>query len=84
MYLDPTINFRQQDMIVILVCDGYENIKEDWKKFARQKKFFDEEILLKMGFMEKDRDDKNKMKTMSDLMKGVNEDDVPKNCLHLF
>ena len=37
-----------------------------------------------MGFMEKDRDDKNKMKTMSDLMKGVNEDDVPKNCLHLF
>ena len=71
-------------MIVVLVADGYDAITEVFKNFARQKKFFDEKILQKMGFMEKDRDDKWKMKTMGDLMKGVREEDVPKNCLHLF
>jgi hypothetical protein len=71
-------------MIVALVCDGYDAITEVFKKFAHQKKFFDEKILQKMGFMERTRDDDWKMKTMGDLMKGVRDENVPKNCLHLF
>ena len=34
MYMDSTIKMRQKDMIVFLVCDGFEKIPESFKKYA--------------------------------------------------
>jgi len=69
--------------VVVCVCDGFDKISDSFKKFATQNKFFDINILKKKGFMEKDRDNNWKMKTMEDIM-DKNVKDVPKNILHLF
>ena len=45
MYLDSDLKLRQQEMIVVLVCDGYDAIKKDFKEFAFKHKLFDEKIL---------------------------------------
>ena len=83
MYLDKRVKMRQQDLVVVCVCDGFDKIPDSFKKYATQNKFFDVSILKKKGFMYKDRDDTWKMKTMEELMdKNVKE--VPKNLLHLF
>ena len=34
MYMDDDIKMRQKDMVVVLVCDGYERIPESFKKYA--------------------------------------------------
>ena len=34
MYLDPDVKLRQDDMVVVCVCDGYEKITEKFKKYA--------------------------------------------------
>lgn len=83
MFLDPKVKMRQQDLVVVCVCDGFDKISDSFKKFATQNKFFDINILKKKGFMEKDRDNNWKMKTMEDIM-DKNVKDVPKNILHLF
>ena len=36
MYMDPNVNLRQQDFVVVLVCDGYERIPESFKKYATE------------------------------------------------
>lgn len=35
MYKDPEIKMRQQDFLVVLVCDGYERIPDSFKKYAK-------------------------------------------------
>ena len=83
MSMDPDIQMKQQDLIVVCVCDGYDNIPESFKQYATENQFLDIEMLKEKGYMYEDRDGKWKMKTMEDLMdKGVK--DVPKNILHLF
>jgi hypothetical protein len=83
MYLDPEIKMRQEDMVVVLICDGYDNIPESFKEYAREHHFLDEDILLEKGFMELDRDGKLKMKQMSEIVED-HVKDVPKNVLHMF
>jgi len=76
MYMDKNLKMRQQDLLVCLVCDGYDAIKEDFKQYATEKGFFDVEYLKKNGFMEKvDDTDKWRMKTMNELM----DETVPQN-----
>ena len=71
--------------MVVCVCDGFDKIPKSFKKYATDKGFFDEDLLKEKGFMKKDRDGKWSMKTMEELMDAkVKEEDVPKNCLHLF
>jgi hypothetical protein len=38
-------------LIVVCICDGFENIPESFKKFATANAFFDEELLKEKGFM---------------------------------
>jgi len=52
MNMDPSIKLRQQDLIVVLVCDGYDKIPESFKKYATENQFFDIEVLKQKGFME--------------------------------
>ena len=83
MAMDPEIKMRQEDMVVVLVCDGFDKIPESFKKYATENQFLDIEALKQKGFMEQDRDGVWKMKTMTDLMdKSVKK--IPKNILHLF
>jgi hypothetical protein len=32
--LDPTLDFKKEDLVVFLICDGYDRIPESFKKFA--------------------------------------------------
>jgi len=85
MYMDEKMEMRQQDLVVVCVCDGYDNIPASFKKFATEKGFYDEQVLIDGGFMVKNRDGKSTMKTMDELMdKSVPSDKIPKNILHLF
>jgi len=38
---DESLNFKKDDFIVFLICDGYDRIPESFKKFASEKNFFD-------------------------------------------
>ena len=83
MYMDPDIKMRQQDLVVVCVCDGFDKIPDSFKKFAKEHSFLDEDILKLKGFMKEERDGTWKMKSMNEIMdKSVEV--VPKNCLHLF
>ena len=76
---------KQRDLVVVLVCDGFEKIPESFRQYATDRKLFNIDTLIEKGFMEQDREGKWQMKTMSKLMdKKVKEKDVPKNCLHMF
>ena len=83
MYMDPDIKMKQRDLVVVLVCDGYEKIPDSFKKYATEHNLLDLNILKEKGFMEQNRDGKWQMKTMDDLVDNSVKD-VPKNCLHLF
>jgi hypothetical protein len=83
MHMDPDIKMRQEDLVVVLVADGYDKIPDSFKKYATENQFLDIDVLKEKGYMFKDRDDVWKMKTMDELMdKSVKK--VPKNILHLF
>jgi len=83
MAMDPDIKMKQEDLVVVLVADGYDKIPDSFKKYATENQFLDIDVLKEKGFMFKDRDDVWKMKTMDELMdKSVKK--VPKNILHLF
>ena len=43
--LDQSINFKKEDFVVFLICDGYNAIPESFKKYATEKQFFDLEVL---------------------------------------
>lgn len=83
--LDEKTKFTKDDMLVVVICDGYERIPESFKKLAREKKFLDENMLVQKGFMVKDKEGNLKMKNIRDLMdSSVADIDVPQNLLHLF
>ena len=83
--LDPTTAFTKDDFTIVLVCDGYDKITEDFKKFARERHFLDEQSLVDRGFMYKDRDGKFRMKPMRDLFDDdVADEDIPQNMCHVF
>jgi cellulose synthase/poly-beta-1,6-N-acetylglucosamine synthase-like glycosyltransferase len=84
--MDAAIKFKQQDLIVVLVCDGYDAVGQAFKDKATKFGFYDQEKLINRGFMKKDaRSGKWTMKTMPELMdKSVPEDQIPTNMLHCF
>lgn len=42
---DPKLDFKKEDFIVFLICDGYDKIPESFKKYATEKNFFDVSVL---------------------------------------
>jgi len=44
--LDERTKFTKDDMVVVVICDGYERIPESFKKLARDKLFLDENLLI--------------------------------------
>ena len=36
MYMDPDVKMRQKDMVVVLVCDGFDKVPESFKKYATE------------------------------------------------
>ena len=64
MYMDEDLNLRQQDMVVVCVCDGFDKIPQSFRKYATRLGFLDEELLKQKDFMKQDRDGKWTMKTM--------------------
>lgn len=83
MYMDQDIKMRQEDLVVVLVSDGYEKLTAEFKEFAREMQFLDETVLIEKGFMEVDRDGKFAMVPMEKIIdKKVKV--VPKNMLHMF
>ena len=44
--LDEKTKFTKDDMVVVVICDGYERIPESFKKLAREKRFLDEQLLV--------------------------------------
>jgi len=85
MWKDPDIKMRQHDLVVVLVCDGFDKIPESFKKYATDNSFFDVDVLKEKGFMKEEREGQWTMKTMQELMdKNVKDKDIPKNILHMF
>mmetsp|Transcript_29073 Transcript_29073/g.21058 ORF Transcript_29073/g.21058 Transcript_29073/m.21058 type:complete len:253 (+) Transcript_29073:227-985(+) len=80
--VDEKHQFTKDDFLVVVICDGFENIPASFKEFGKEKKFYDENVLITKGFMEK-KDDKWKMKQMKDLM-DPSVKKIPSNILHLF
>mmetsp|Transcript_1933 Transcript_1933/g.1388 ORF Transcript_1933/g.1388 Transcript_1933/m.1388 type:complete len:165 (+) Transcript_1933:212-706(+) len=82
---EEELDFKKEDFVVFLICDGYERIPKSFKDYATQKHFFDLDLLIAKGFMEQDRDKNWKMKDMRDLMEqGVDPKKVPTNIIHMF
>jgi hypothetical protein len=36
MYLDPAVKLRQEDMVVVCVCDGFDRITDKFKAYATE------------------------------------------------
>jgi len=51
MTMDDGLKFTGQDMVVCLVCDGFDKIPTEMKDYMRRHKLFDERILQEKGFM---------------------------------
>src|SRR5205085_69447 len=51
---DESLNFKKDDFIVFLICDGYDRIPESFKKYATEKNFFDFNILKEREFVNQD------------------------------
>lgn len=79
---DKSLNFTKDDMVVVLVCDGFDRLTPTFKQFATDKQFYDEEVLIEKGFMNQDRTGKWVMKEVDELVPVGS--DVPSNILHLF
>ena len=37
---DTELNFKKDDLVVFLICDGYDSIPDSFKKYAKEKEFF--------------------------------------------
>lgn len=80
---DESLDFKKDDFIVFLICDGYDRIPDSFKKYATEKNFFSFETLRDKNFLFQDREKKWKMKDMRDIMEpGVKK--IPTNIIHMF
>ena len=48
---DEILKFKKEDMVVFLICDGFERIPESFKNYASEKNFLDLELLKEKGFL---------------------------------
>jgi hypothetical protein len=90
---DPILEFNKNDMIVFLICDGYDNIKDDFKAYMSKHHLFDFDGISNSGFMQENKSTDEKgnpvskwsMRDMKDLVdENVSTEKIPKNILHMF
>ena len=43
--LDKSLDYKKEDFIVFLICDGFDRIPESLRKYATEKNFFDLDVL---------------------------------------
>ena len=67
MAMDEKLGLSGQDMVVCLVCDGFDKIPEEMKAYMKKYKLFDERILLNKGYM-KEVKGKWKLKPIDEIM----------------
>ena len=79
---DLSCAFTRDDMVVALVADGLDKLTEPFKEFAREKQFFDEDLLRQKDFMKQDRSGAWVLKDLDELV--TRDRPVPSNILHLF
>jgi Chitin synthase len=48
---DESLDFKKDDFIVFLICDGYDRIPDSFKKYATEKNFFSFETLRDKNFL---------------------------------
>jgi len=82
---DSRINFGEEELIVIIICDGHEKIPESFKTFATEEELYDEKILIDNGFMTSE-DGKAKMRPVREANAIMESKKAPQaaNFLHLF
>lgn len=70
---DKELQFEKDDFLVFIICDGYDKIPAEFREYAKDKGFFDQEII--QNYMKVDRETKQfKMKDMKEIMDdGVEE-----------
>ena len=49
---DKELNFKKHDMLVFLICDGFERIPKTFLEYAAKKEFYDFETLKEKNFVE--------------------------------
>lgn len=86
--------FSKDDFLIFIVVDGYDALTEDFKKFAREKGFLDEEEAVARKLMtrkvvedERTGEQRNqyKMRPIEEIMeKHVKEKEIPQNLLHVW
>lgn len=45
MRLDKDLDFRKEDFVVFLICDGFDRIPKSFREYAFEKQFFDMDVL---------------------------------------
>ena len=48
---DASLDFQERDIMVVLVCDGFDKLSKEFKEFAREKQFYDEEQMKRGSFL---------------------------------
>ena len=51
MYMDDEVALRQEDIMVVVVCDGYDQVPKSFRDYITKHQLFDEQILRERGFM---------------------------------
>lgn len=69
MKTDPRVGFGDEEMYVVILCDGHDKIPQSFKKFARDRGFYDEQILIEDGYM-RHENGQCKMRRMGEIFQG--------------
>ena len=67
-------NFKASDMVVCLICDGFNGIPERMKDYLRKHRLFDERTLKEKGFMEEKDNEEGKKKFKMKAIKNCMEE----------
>ena len=66
---DPRLKLGDEEMYAIVLCDGHDKIPQSFKKFARDRGFYDEQRLVEDGYM-KHVNGQCKMRRMDEMFDG--------------
>ena len=70
MIKDEHLRYQCRDMVVVLVCDGYEHIKSDMVEYLQKFELFTRKILTSKQYMQESdyEEGKYEMKPIRDIM----------------
>jgi len=65
---EKELGFTRYDLLVVLICDGYDKLSEDFKDYASKCEFLNTDHLMEKGFLNKDAKGKLVTKDIPELM----------------